>query len=172
MAPRRHESLVPLSHDHRQALGLAFRLSHPAPPGPVTPTTPASTPTSRAHETVAFFRRSLAPHFRTEEEVLFPAVRTRLGAGDPVAALLDDLVADHRRFERLCSGIKGTHDEGALERLLAEFGKALEHHIRREERELFNRFSELVSDEAEALQVGTAIRAMLGAEAPTSSARK
>ena len=40
---RRHASLVPLSHDHRDALGLAFRLRHPAPPGPVTPMTPAGT---------------------------------------------------------------------------------------------------------------------------------
>ena len=162
MAPRRHESLVPLSHDHRQALGLAFRLSHPAPPGPVTPTTPASTPTSRKQETLAFFRRHLARHFRAEEEVLFPALRSRLSAGGPVAALLDDLVADHRRFEHLCGGIEGTHHDEALERLLTEFGNGLKHHIRREERELFTRFPALVGDEAEAFRVGGAIRATLG----------
>ena len=44
---RRHPSLVPLSHDHREALGLALFLHNPAPPGRVTAMTPASTPERR-----------------------------------------------------------------------------------------------------------------------------
>ena len=35
---------IPLSHDDRKALALAFRLQHPAPAGSVTPTAPASSP--------------------------------------------------------------------------------------------------------------------------------
>jgi hypothetical protein len=171
MAPRRHESLVPLSHDHREALGLAFRLGHPAPPGPVTLTTPASTASSRADETVEFFERRLAPHFRAEEGALFPALRVRLGPGAPVAALLDDLVADHRRFERLRDRIEVARDDEERERLLAEFAGVLEQHVRREERELFSIFPDLIDDEVEALRVGEAILATLGERAAICRSR-
>src|SRR5262245_66013110 len=93
---RRHPSLVPFSHDHRDALALAFRLHHPAPPGPVTSMTPASTPRSRADETLAFFTDHLAAHLRAEEEALFRFLRPLLAAQPERLALIDALVADHR----------------------------------------------------------------------------
>jgi hemerythrin superfamily protein len=153
--------LVPLSHDHREALGLAFRLAHPAPPGPVTPTTPASTPASRACETLAFFASSLVPHFAAEETALFPGVRRHLARNAPEQALLDALIADHRRMETLRDRLAAAAD-GAREGLLAELGDLLEQHVRREERELFVRFPELTHDEEERAAIGAAIRVCLG----------
>jgi hypothetical protein len=70
----RHPSLVPLSHDHREALGLAFFLQHPAPPGRPTPMTPESTPASRRARALAFHDERLRPHLAAEEEALFPAL--------------------------------------------------------------------------------------------------
>ena len=96
---RRHPSLVPFSHDHRDALGLAFRLHHPTPPGPVTAMTPASTPQSRAADTLAFFTDHLVGHFRAEEDALFPFLRPRLADQPERLALLDALIADHRELE-------------------------------------------------------------------------
>src|SRR6266852_3993835 len=112
----RHPSLVPLSHDHRAALGLAFFLHNPAPPGRVTAMTPASTPERRRARLLAFYDTYLVSHFRAEEEALFPALRTR-------RALVASLCDDHRRFAEL-----------------------LEAHVRREERELFAFFPEGIGE--------------------------
>lgn len=143
MAGRRHSSLIPLSHDHREALGLAFRLHHPAPPGPVTPTTPASTPESRVRETLAFFERSLQPHFRAEEDVLFPFLREHFDPGHRGKALLQRLVNEHQRMralrEQLASALSERIDPAPL---LNEFADLLETHVRTEERQLFSSFPE------------------------------
>ncbi len=137
---RRHEALVPLSHDHRDALALAFRLQHPAPPGPVTPTTPASTPESRAAETVGFFRAHLVRHFAIEEELLFPALRTVYAPGTAEHALLEQLVGEHRQLEELREAIEKALGSNRLPAALTAFADLLEHHIRREERGLFAHF--------------------------------
>lgn len=137
---RRHEALIPLSHDHRDALALAFRLHHPAPPGPVTPTTPASTPESRRAETLAFFEQRLAPHFAFEEEVLFPALRSSYGEADRETMLVERLCDEHRRLERLRAEIAVAEPGVALDAALRGFADLLEAHVRAEERQLFAAF--------------------------------
>lgn len=155
---RRHPSLIPLSHDHREALGLAFRLHHPSPPGPVTPMTPASTPASRCAETLAFFARHLVPHFDAEETLLFPFLRAHVATTGP---LLDALIADHRRFEALRDGVAAAGDDAARGPALTAFADLLETHVRREERELFEAFPEGVPPD-ETQRLGDAIRARIG----------
>jgi hemerythrin-like domain-containing protein len=137
---RRHDALIPLSQDHRNALALAFRLEHPAPPGPVTPTTPASTPDSRAAETVAFFREHLVPHFAIEEEVLFPALRAAYAPGTAEHTLIVELIAEHRTLEALRATLEQARSSERLPAALAAFAALLERHIRREERDLFAHF--------------------------------
>jgi hemerythrin-like domain-containing protein len=137
---RRHDALIPLSHDHQQALGLAFRLHHPAPPGPVTPTTPASTAASRRAETLAFFRDHLVRHFEIEEEVLFPVLRSAYAPGTQEHSLIDVLCAEHRRMREIRDTIEGAVSEEDLCRALTELADVLELHVRREERELFVHF--------------------------------
>jgi len=137
---RRHAALVPLSHDHQQALALAFRLHHPAPPGPVTPTTPASTPASRRAETLAFFRDHLVRHFQIEEEVLFPVLRSTYGPGTPEQELIDTLWAEHRRMTEIRDVIAHADSEEVLCGALTDLADLLELHVRREERELFAHF--------------------------------
>jgi hemerythrin-like domain-containing protein len=157
---RRHPILIPLSHEHREALGLAFRLHHPAPPGPVTAMTPASTADSRAREVLAFVDDRLARHFRAEEEALFPFLRARL-AGDPGRlALLDQLTAEHRQLEARRDGVATADGDGALAVALTAFADLLEAHVRLEERELFEHFPESIPP-AEAEGVRARIRTLL-----------
>jgi len=137
---RRHEALVPLSHDHQKALALAFRLHHPAPPGPVTPTTPASTPASRREETLSFFRDHLLPHFVIEEEVLFPVLRVAYPPRTAESALIGVLLVEHGRMIELRDAIAAASTDEDIACALTEFADLLEGHVRREERELFARF--------------------------------
>jgi iron-sulfur cluster repair protein YtfE (RIC family) len=153
---RRHEALIPLSHDHQQALALAFRLHHPAPPGPVTPTTPASTPESRREEALAFFAAHLVGHFEIEEEILFPALRAGHPVGSSMHGLLDDLLDDHREFRRLREALQADAEQADLAALLTSFADLLEAHVRREERELFASFP----GELDARSVGELQRAV------------
>jgi hemerythrin-like domain-containing protein len=154
---RRHPSLIPLSHQHHAALALAFRLHHPAPPAPVTAMTPASTPQSRAADTLAFFARDLEAHFRAEEDVLFPFLRARQGRTD----LLDVLVTEHRQLAALRDRLATASDEAALAPALTAFADLLEAHVRREERELFEHFPEAIAP-ADAHALAAGIRGALG----------
>jgi hemerythrin superfamily protein len=143
---------------------LAFRLHHPAPPAPVTPMTPASSPRSRAADALAFFDERLVGHFRAEETALFPFLRARaVGHGVP-EAVLDELVAEHRRLEVLRDAIASADGEPALDTALGTFADLLEAHVRREERELFEPFPEAIpAEDTEAL--AAAIRAALAGQA-------
>ncbi len=147
---RRHDALIPLSQDHRSALALAFRLHNPAPPGPVTPTTPASTPASRADETLAFFEMHLTRHFAIEEELLFPSLR-RFGIPPSVEpGLLDRLEGEHRELAALRTRIAEatTTSETTLCAALTAFADLLECHVRTEERGLFVHFPAELPDAA------------------------
>lgn len=162
MAGRRHSSIIPLSHDHREALGLAFRLHHPAPPGRVTPMTPASTEASRARETLEFFERHLRPHFHAEEEHLFPFFEECLGRTHPTIALVARLRDEHRALgeirDQLESAVKSGGDVGPV---LAAFADLLEAHVRTEERQLFAIFPEEAAEERVA-ELATEILGALG----------
>ena len=154
----RHPILVPLSHDHRAALGLAFFLHNPAPPGRVTAMTPASTPERRRARLLAFYDTYLVSHFRAEEEALFPALRTR-------RALVASLCDDHRRFAELRDAVAAARGDDAIHATLTAFADLLEAHVRREERELFAFFPEGIG-EAETRRIGDAIRAVLATRDP------
>jgi hypothetical protein len=74
---RRRDAQAPLSHDHQKARSLAFRLLHPAPPGPVTPIMPAGTPASRRAEALGFFAAHLAGLTEDAVASLQPAIHAR-----------------------------------------------------------------------------------------------
>jgi hemerythrin-like domain-containing protein len=134
---------------------LCFRLHHPAPPARVTAMTPASTPQSRAAETLGFYEKHLLGHFRAEEDQLFPFLRRRL-AGEPGrAALFDELVEEHRRLAALREEIAAADGEDALCTALTAFADLLELHVRREEREVFEEFPDAAPGaEVDALAAG------------------
>lgn len=163
---RRHPSLIPLSRDHHDALALAFRLRHPSPPGPATAMTPPSTADERACETLDFFVVHLDGHFRAEEEVLFPAVLASTAADDACRARIAELIAEHRAMTAQRDAIAAALAAGAgLDAALDVFADTLERHVRREERELFVHFDDLVA-EPDATRLAAPIDAILGARPP------
>src|SRR5215211_5479133 len=93
---KRHESLVPLSHDHHQALLVALRLKKGGPSSPRD-----SWPTDPALQRKAlneFAERELLPHFLLEEELLFPPC---IVSGGELSRAAADLGNDHRNMRSL-----------------------------------------------------------------------
>ncbi|MGZ8694095.1 MAG: hemerythrin domain-containing protein [Gaiellaceae bacterium] len=125
---RRDPALVPLSHDHHHALVRARRLRKAA-----------AGEGDLARETAAFvhgFLRESVPHFRDEEERLFPLALLHAPEREELVA---ELVLEHVRLHALVARL-AAGDAGAA----AEAGELLELHVRREERELFPALEECV----------------------------
>jgi hypothetical protein len=141
---RRHESLIPLSHEHHDALLLAWRLRI----GDLS----KREPELRARHVSAFFEFRLINHLRLEEELRFPAFRAVLGLE---ASLIDVLLIDHRELRAKAAAIKaGACDE------VDSFCALLERHIRTEERQLFV-LAEARMKPAEMSELGRQIKAQL-----------
>lgn len=163
MSGKRHTSLIPLSHDHHHGLVMALRLTKRRSRAPESkwPRDLAS----QARETITFYRQELLPHFRAEEEALFPRLTPFL---QPQETLVSDRVAEHREMGGLIADLRaGLHRGNHLDEILREFGSLLEHHIRAEERGLFSLFDDRVP-EKEARQVGEEICRLLGRDQPQS----
>ncbi len=142
---RRHDSLIPLSHDHHDALLLAWRLRS----GDLS----RREPEVRARHVDAFFEYRLTNHLKLEEELLFPAFRPVLGVE---ASLIDVLLDDHRELRAKAAAIKaGAHDQ------VDSFCALLERHIRTEERQLFVLAQNRMKP-AEMAELGQQIKAQLG----------
>lgn len=109
---------------------------------------------ARAKEVLAFYCSNLAPHFRAEEEVLFPLMQSLVPESRPV---IDQLLREH---EQIRSAIKQLEGAAGLAKIIFDLGDVLERHIRKEERELFLLFEQRV-DKTEAETAGGKIKAML-----------
>jgi iron-sulfur cluster repair protein YtfE (RIC family) len=148
----RHPALVPLSHDHHHGLALALRCRRQAL-GQLKPLG-AEGLRERAAELRDFFSNELIPHFRAEEEVLFPQMRERVPES---AGLIDELVRDHESIRRAMPQLER---ETALGKLIFDLGDLLERHIRKEERELFplfERHAEQLDVDSLAKELGKAL---------------
>ena len=128
---KRHPALIPLSHDHHDALVVAQALILGQ-----SPAARSDWPTDRrtqVNRVIAFFTHTLRWHFEVEEAHLFPTVLAHLpGEADLVAQLLDEhdaIRAQVRELER--------NSTTALTVRLPALGRLLEAHVRREERVLF-----------------------------------
>jgi hemerythrin-like domain-containing protein len=166
MAGKRHPSLIPLSHDHHQGLALAFRLTR-EPPAPQKGAWSID-PQEQARETISFFHESLVPHFQAEEEVLFPGLLAYLGEHKKIVI---DLLENHQQLRALIAEMEAENDPAQLTGHLRAFADLLEHHIRREERELFPIYEKRVPP-AEAEKLGKELDKILhpsGPQPPTCS---
>jgi len=148
----RHPSLIPLSHDHHHGLALALRCRKQAL-GQLKPIGAAGV-AQRAKEFLAFYTSNLIPHFRAEEEVLFPAM---LAAGAASQSMIDELIEDH---ERIRQAVPQLEARAGLAKTIFDLGDLLERHIRREERVLFPLFEQHMEG-ARAEVIGDAIRKIL-----------
>jgi len=117
---RRDPSLVPLSHQHHNALALCVltrrSLSTDASPGNIA---------KLARRAIDRYELELVNHFEIEEQVLFPAC----GPLPPI----EELVRDHRAIEAFVARLRTAPSAPLLE----QFCELLSTHIRREENELF-----------------------------------
>lgn len=104
-----------------------------------------------AEKTIKFFNEALIPHFKAEEDVLFPVMVKHLKKED---TMINDLLGEHRILEKMITVLDG--DPARLE----AFAKALENHIRVEERLAFERYQEVVPEE-ERKRTGAALKEFL-----------
>lgn len=134
---KRHPALYTLSHDHHQGLILAQQLKKGAPQYKGMP----AALTAKKDYTIAFYKNELIKHFRDEEEILFPAVKNK---NTEVDKLIVEIISEHRRMESLVKDLENTDH---IENVLDEFGRLLEKHIRKEERELFVEIENALTDD-------------------------
>jgi iron-sulfur cluster repair protein YtfE (RIC family) len=111
----------------------------------------------RTQEFLSFYASNLAPHFRAEEEVLFPLLRSAVpGSGE----MIDELVRNHAQIRAAIPQLEGGT---GLAKLIFDLGDLLERHIRKEERELFPLFEEHLEG-GSAANAGVEIKKILGLE--------
>lgn len=131
---KRHPALIALSHDHHHALVEARRLRQAADG--------KDAPEEAATAFVDFFAAVSVPHFREEEETLFPLV-AGLAEARP---LVVEALLDHQRLHALVGELRSS---AHLRTSMRETGELLEAHVRREERELFPLIERLAADRLE-----------------------
>jgi hemerythrin-like domain-containing protein len=148
----RHASLIPLSQDHHHGLALALRCRKQAL-GQIKPLG-AEGLRERAKEFLAFYASNLVPHFRAEEEVLFPLVRSAVPES---GEMIDELARHHAQMRQ---AIPQLESRTGLAKLIFDLGDLLERHIRKEERELFPLFEQHV-ERQKAETAGVEIRKIL-----------
>src|SRR5215472_13834367 len=124
----RDKSLIPLSRQHQHALALCVRIERAMPIDDIKLA-------DWQAEIAQQFEAEIKVHFVAEEQIVFPAARTFV----ELNALIDDLVADHQ-WLRTCFA-KAEARQSSQEELLA-FARRLSEHVRKEERQLFERLQE------------------------------
>ena len=134
----RDKSLIPLSHQHQQALALCVRIDR-AQPVPV-----ADLPAWQS-EIEQHFEQGIQVHFSAEEQHCFPVALQY----QELIPLVEELIADHAALRESFSQAKA---RSMSTESLPAFAKQLSSHIRKEERRLFERLQQLMtSDELSAL---------------------
>jgi iron-sulfur cluster repair protein YtfE (RIC family) len=129
----RDKSLIPLSHQHQRALALCVRIERASP-------IPGGDLGAWQTEIAQLFQTEVGIHFSAEERILFPAARRF----EELIPLLQELLADHAALRKNFAQA-GTGDMSAS--ALSAFAKLLSTHIRKEERQLFERLQKLMRSE-------------------------
>lgn len=134
----RHDSLVPLTHDHHHALAQARRLKESAL------TNDESDRRRATDDFINFYLGSLLRHFREEEELFFAPLVDEEDAHDLVMRALGEHLRVHARVRLL----KRDLVEGKAEPTqLTELSKLLTAHVRFEERDVFPLVERLLSED-------------------------
>ena len=135
---RRHDSLIPLSHDHHHALAQARRLEDPAS------MLGLAERRRTADDFVNFYLGRLLRHFREEEELFFAPLVDLPEARD----LVMQAVAEHLRMHALVRALRRQLVSGDSDpETLRELGKLLTAHVRAEEHDLLPLVERLLSEE-------------------------
>ena len=127
----RDKSLIPLSHQHQHALALCVRIDRAQP-------IPAEDLQPWLEEIERDFAQEIEIHFSAEESVLFPIAREF----PEMIPLVEELIADH-------AGLRESFSQASARKMSTEtlptFARQLSLHIRKEERQLFERLQQLMT---------------------------
>ncbi len=128
----RDKSLIPLSHQHQRALALCVRIDRAQP-------IPATDLESWQAEIEEHFEQEIRIHFAAEEQVLFPAA----SQFPELVPLVEELIADHASLRESFAQAKA---RTMSPESLPAFATRLSAHIRKEERQLFERLQQLMNE--------------------------
>jgi hemerythrin-like domain-containing protein len=135
---RRHDALVPLTHDHHHTLAQARRLKD------VGSLEREADRRNVANDFVNFYFGRAVRHFHEEEELFFAPLIDVSETRDLVVRA----VSEHLRLHALVRTVKRQLSEGeADDALLKEISDLLTEHVRFEEKELFPLVERLVPEE-------------------------
>lgn len=147
---RRHESLIPLSHQHQHALALAVIIRRRFGSGDRE----GAWREEMTEKVRKLYSSELEGHFEVEETVLFYEMERYLGP----LKLVAELQSEHQTLRNLIRLLSPR--AAASLKTLDEFSSAIERHIRKEERQLFMEFEKKMPA-VEARRVGVEIGALL-----------
>ncbi|MFA0961941.1 hemerythrin domain-containing protein [Roseivirga sp. BDSF3-8] len=134
---KRHSSLIPISREHHKVLLCAQLLKADVPSYEGMPADPAG----KIDYFLSFYSEVLEAHMDKEEKLLFPFVSEKASA---LQRLIRELTTDHEEIRRLSKNLDSASE--MIAEHLDELGRLLEKHVRREERQLFQRIQELLSE--------------------------
>ena len=136
------KSLFSISHDHFHGLMVAQIIKK----GSSVSKDLLNDIDDKVRYTIHFYDQELVNHFYIEEQILQPLVR---GISKEIDGLFDNLINEHKLIGDL---VKSLNDRTDLENKLDKISTALENHINQEERVLFPKIQETLSeDELETL---------------------
>jgi iron-sulfur cluster repair protein YtfE (RIC family) len=142
----RDKNLIPLSRQHQRALALCVRIDRAQP-------IPDKDSEAWQIEVAQEFEQEIRFHFAAEEEVVFPAAR-RFGELIP---LVEELISEHK-------SLRESFAQAAARQLSAEdlpiLARQLSDHIRKEERQLFEKMQQLI-DPPDLSNIGMGLEAAL-----------
>jgi hemerythrin-like domain-containing protein len=134
---RRHKSIINLSRDHHHGLILAQLIKQNAPVYKNLP----DTIEGKVLYTLNAYKTELLPHFKKEEEFLFPVIKEK---NNTLSELVNQLIEEHKKITILVEKLK--NDENKIP-ILDEIGNLLIQHIRKEENELLKIVQDFLTEE-------------------------
>jgi len=129
----RNKNLVPLSRQHQHALALCVRIERASP-------IDGSKVVEWQTEIAQQFDAEIKIHFAAEEQIVFPVARNF----SELNSLVEELLGEHRLL-RACFTKAESRQMRSDE--ITEFARRLSEHIRKEERQLFERLQQLLPAE-------------------------
>ena len=129
----RDKNLIPLSHQHQHALALCVRIDRAQP-------IPEQDLQAWQTEIEQHFEQEIKVHFAAEEAEVFPAARKF----PELIPLVEELLSDHASLRESFSMVQSRRMSADD---LPLFANVLSAHIRKEERQLFERLQVLMTEE-------------------------
>jgi hemerythrin-like domain-containing protein len=127
---RHHDKLGSISQEHHEGLLFAIHLQQGEK---ILAKTRSYNPIHQARYIVDFYNLHLAQHFKIEEKYIFPLINKYVSTLIP---LVKELTEEHRKIEQMVDEFRQEPFENLTTKLRA-FGKLLEAHIHKEDRQLF-----------------------------------